>query len=150
MARGHLCAANLNPYGTSDDTHSLKSLQLANGGMFLAYYSKKLMLHSPEARTAVVLPDKAPLPSLVSNVTPRAGSQEKASRVKPVTETDQTEPSTGARPGKILPCCATGDMLDLLDVDHCSDACRAFTEHRMGCCLVDWRLGWTWASLSCM
>jgi len=41
--------------------------QLSNGGLFLHYYSKKLMLLSPESRTSVVLPDLRPLPSLLSS-----------------------------------------------------------------------------------
>ena len=39
--------------------------QLSNGGLFLHYYSKDLMLKDPVARTQVVLPDKVALPSLV-------------------------------------------------------------------------------------
>ena len=42
--------------------------QLANGGLFLHYYSKKLMLNTAASRTSVVLPDLRPLPSLVTNV----------------------------------------------------------------------------------
>ncbi len=41
---------------------------LANGGLFLHYYSKNLMLMSADSRVRVVLPDKNPLPSLLSNV----------------------------------------------------------------------------------
>jgi len=41
--------------------------QLANGGLFLEYYSKELMLQSPESRLKVVLPDKKQLPSIVSD-----------------------------------------------------------------------------------
>lgn len=41
---------------------------LANGGLFLHYYSKHRMLHDPDARTMVLLPDKAPLPSLLVDV----------------------------------------------------------------------------------
>lgn len=44
--------------------------QLSNGGLFLHYYSKELMLHSPAARMEVALPDKRPLPSLISGVEP--------------------------------------------------------------------------------
>lgn len=66
-------------------------MQLANGGMFLAYYSKKLMLHTPEARTSVVLPDKAPLPSLVSDVRERASAREKMARVAPAAESSATQ-----------------------------------------------------------
>jgi hypothetical protein len=42
--------------------------QLSNGGLFLHYYSKKLMLNTAASRTSVVLPDLRPLPSLVTNV----------------------------------------------------------------------------------
>lgn len=41
---------------------------LANGSLYLHYYTKQLMLHSPLSRTEVVLPDKLPLPSLLSDV----------------------------------------------------------------------------------
>ncbi|GMH42772.1 hypothetical protein BSKO_10691 [Bryopsis sp. KO-2023] len=41
---------------------------LCNGGLFLHYYTKALLIENPEAREKVVLPDKKPLPSLVSNV----------------------------------------------------------------------------------
>eukprot|EP00450_Noctiluca_scintillans_P034441 CAMPEP_0194542452 /NCGR_PEP_ID=MMETSP0253-20130528/84053_1 /TAXON_ID=2966 /ORGANISM="Noctiluca scintillans" /LENGTH=144 /DNA_ID=CAMNT_0039389075 /DNA_START=90 /DNA_END=520 /DNA_ORIENTATION=- len=47
----------------------LMNPQLSNGGLFLHYYSKKVMLQSPEARTQVVMPDKLPLPSLLSRTT---------------------------------------------------------------------------------
>lgn len=42
---------------------------LANGGLFLHYYSKNLMLMTASSRTEIVLPDKIPLPSLISDVT---------------------------------------------------------------------------------
>jgi hypothetical protein len=42
--------------------------QFSNGGLFLHYYTKKLMLMTPEARVQVVLPDKIPLPSMITNV----------------------------------------------------------------------------------
>jgi hypothetical protein len=46
--------------------------QLANGGLFLHYYSKQRMLLDPEARSCVLLPDKAPLPSLLVDVGAKA------------------------------------------------------------------------------
>lgn len=46
----------------------LMNPQLANGGLFLEYYNKRTMLNNPEARKQVVLPDKKPLPSLISQV----------------------------------------------------------------------------------
>jgi hypothetical protein len=45
----------------------LSNPQLSNGGMFLDYYNKNTMLNNPKAREEVVLPDKKPLPSIVSN-----------------------------------------------------------------------------------
>ena len=39
--------------------------QLADGGLFLEYYSAKLMLRTPETRKEVALPDKKQLPSFV-------------------------------------------------------------------------------------
>ncbi len=57
--------ATKNPTGDFR-TFLLLNPQLCNGGMFLHYYSKKLMLHTPEARVKVLLPDKRPLPSLIS------------------------------------------------------------------------------------
>lgn len=41
--------------------------QLSDGGLFLEYYSKEVMLRDRLARTQVVLPDKKPLPSIVHN-----------------------------------------------------------------------------------
>ncbi|KXZ55875.1 hypothetical protein GPECTOR_2g1426 [Gonium pectorale] len=46
----------------------LMNPQLSNGGLFLHYYSKQLMLQTPEARTCVVLPDKRPLPSILTDL----------------------------------------------------------------------------------
>jgi len=48
----------------------LMNPQLSNGGLFLHYYSKNVMLKSPDSRTQVVLPDVRPLPSIVSSTTP--------------------------------------------------------------------------------
>eukprot|EP00277_Geminigera_cryophila_P027408 CAMPEP_0179483732 /NCGR_PEP_ID=MMETSP0799-20121207/60830_1 /TAXON_ID=46947 /ORGANISM="Geminigera cryophila, Strain CCMP2564" /LENGTH=519 /DNA_ID=CAMNT_0021297373 /DNA_START=397 /DNA_END=1956 /DNA_ORIENTATION=- len=42
--------------------------QLSNGGLFLTYYSKKLILQTEESRVRVVLPDLKPLPSLLCDV----------------------------------------------------------------------------------
>jgi signal recognition particle receptor subunit beta len=39
---------------------------LCNGGLFLHYYSKQLMLLNADARTTVLLPDVRPLPSFLS------------------------------------------------------------------------------------
>jgi len=44
--------------------------QLANSGLFLDYYNKDTMLNNPEARKQVVLPDKKPLPSIISTNLP--------------------------------------------------------------------------------
>lgn len=44
----------------------LMNPQLANGGLFLHYYSKNRMLLNAEARSTVLLPDIRPLPSLIS------------------------------------------------------------------------------------
>eukprot|EP01113_Clastostelium_recurvatum_P019515 TRINITY_DN22_c0_g3_i1.p1 TRINITY_DN22_c0_g3~~TRINITY_DN22_c0_g3_i1.p1 ORF type:complete len:111 (+),score=18.05 TRINITY_DN22_c0_g3_i1:454-786(+) len=38
---------------------------LMNGGLFLEYYSRELMLQTPESRTEMRLPDLRPLPSIV-------------------------------------------------------------------------------------
>lgn len=54
-------------------TFLLLNPQLANGGMFLHYYSKQLMLMDPRSREEVVLPDKVPLPSLLVDVRGRGG-----------------------------------------------------------------------------
>jgi len=43
--------------------------RLADGGLYLEYYSKKIMLLTPESRTQVVLPDIKPLPSLINRPT---------------------------------------------------------------------------------
>jgi len=40
--------------------------QLTNSGLFLEYYNKDTMLNSLESRKQVVLPDKKPLPSIIS------------------------------------------------------------------------------------
>lgn len=45
----------------------LMNPQLSNGGLFLQYYSKNLMLMDPNSRKEVVLPDIKPLPSLISS-----------------------------------------------------------------------------------
>lgn len=50
------------------NTFLLLNPQLANGGLFLHYYSKKLMLQTADSRLQVVLPDIRPLPSLVTDV----------------------------------------------------------------------------------
>lgn len=52
----------------------LMNPQLSNGGLFLHYYSKKLMLQTAESRTQVVLPDKVQLPSFVGGVAQRGGA----------------------------------------------------------------------------
>jgi ADP-ribosylation factor protein 1 len=41
--------------------------QLVNGGLFLHYYSKNLMLMNAESRESVILPDIRPLPSIISS-----------------------------------------------------------------------------------
>ncbi|KAJ1570052.1 hypothetical protein HK096_004210 [Nowakowskiella sp. JEL0078] len=43
--------------------------QLSDSGLFLTYYSKKLMLQTNETRTQVVLPDIKQLPSIISTKT---------------------------------------------------------------------------------
>eukprot|EP00927_Polykrikos_kofoidii_P009755 TRINITY_DN14087_c0_g1_i1.p1 TRINITY_DN14087_c0_g1~~TRINITY_DN14087_c0_g1_i1.p1 ORF type:complete len:511 (+),score=89.43 TRINITY_DN14087_c0_g1_i1:78-1610(+) len=67
----------------------LMNPQLSNGGLFLHYYTKKLMLLSPEARTQVVMPDKIPLPSLISSTEPAADLapiEERFSPSKPMSD----------------------------------------------------------------
>lgn len=60
-------------------TFLLLNPQLANGGLFLHYYSKKLMLQTAESRMEVMLPDIRPLPSLITDVSKvAAGVQSKA------------------------------------------------------------------------
>ena len=49
-------------------TFLLMNPHLANGGLFLHYYSKRLMLLDAESRTSVLLPDIRPLPSLITDV----------------------------------------------------------------------------------
>jgi len=69
----------------------LMNPQLVNGGLFLHYYSKQRMLMNAEARSAVLLPDIRPLPSVVSGVssspggtgTNAEGEQEKLTAVTP-------------------------------------------------------------------
>jgi hypothetical protein len=65
--------ATKNPSNTFK-TFLFMNPQLANGGMFLHYYSKKRMLLDPEARATVLLPDLHPLPSLLSGVTSGSGA----------------------------------------------------------------------------
>jgi len=65
----------------------LMNPQLSNGGLFLHYYTKELMLHSPAARTQVVMPDKVPLPSLITSTatsTPVALVEERFAPAKPM------------------------------------------------------------------
>eukprot|EP00198_Chlamydomonas_reinhardtii_P001466 XP_001690802.1 ARF-like GTPase ARLP2, atypical [Chlamydomonas reinhardtii] len=69
----HFCIASMKApqqQGKEPDfkTFLLFNPLLTNGGLFLHYYSKDLMLKNPEARKQVVLPDKRPLPSLVTSV----------------------------------------------------------------------------------
>lgn len=47
-------------------TFLLLNPQLANGGLFLHFYTKQRMLMDAESRTSVLLPDVRPLPSLLS------------------------------------------------------------------------------------
>jgi len=42
--------------------------QLANGGLFLHCYSKKLMLQTADSRMEVMLPDIRPLPSMITDI----------------------------------------------------------------------------------
>ncbi|GIL47047.1 hypothetical protein Vafri_3881 [Volvox africanus] len=67
----HFAIASQNvPAGATPDFRFflLMNPQLTNGGLFLHYYSKQLMLQSPESRVRVVLPDKRPLPSIITDV----------------------------------------------------------------------------------
>jgi ADP-ribosylation factor 1/2 len=50
-------------------TFLLMNPQLSNGGLFLNYYSKQLMLMDPISRTQVVAPDLLPLPSMIRDPT---------------------------------------------------------------------------------
>ena len=49
----------------------LMNPQLANGGLFLEYFTKDLMLMTIKSRREVVLPDIKQLPSIISSTTPR-------------------------------------------------------------------------------
>lgn len=49
-------------------TFLLLNPQLANGGLFLHYYSKKLMLQTAASRMEVMLPDIRPLPSIITDM----------------------------------------------------------------------------------
>lgn len=51
--------------GLDFKTFLLFSPHLCNGGLFLQYYTKELMLHKSEARVQVLLPDIKPLPSII-------------------------------------------------------------------------------------
>lgn len=42
--------------------------QLANGELVLELYSKDLMFNNAKSRTRVILPDKKPLPSLITSI----------------------------------------------------------------------------------
>jgi len=65
--------ATKNPTGDFK-TFLLLNPQLANGTWFLHYYSKKLMLQTADSRMTVALPDRKPLPSLLSNVDAAKGT----------------------------------------------------------------------------
>lgn len=54
---------------------------LADSGLFLRHYSRARMLHDPAARTALLLPDLQPLPSLVTDVEARKREQAREKRV---------------------------------------------------------------------
>ncbi|KAG2451487.1 hypothetical protein HYH02_004085 [Chlamydomonas schloesseri] len=69
----HFCMASMKmpqQQGKEPDfkTFLLFNPLLTNGGLFLHYYSKDLMLNNPESRKQVALPDKRPLPSLITPV----------------------------------------------------------------------------------
>ncbi|KAG2445825.1 hypothetical protein HXX76_000429 [Chlamydomonas incerta] len=69
----HFCIASMKApqqQGKEPDfkTFLLFNPLLTNGGLFLHYYSKDLMLKNAESRKQVVLPDKRPLPSLITAV----------------------------------------------------------------------------------
>lgn len=51
-------------------TFLMMNPQLSNGGLPLHYYTKTLLFDSAESRKEVVLPDKRPLPSIVTNLKP--------------------------------------------------------------------------------
>eukprot|EP00286_Rhodomonas_abbreviata_P025296 CAMPEP_0181294310 /NCGR_PEP_ID=MMETSP1101-20121128/3528_1 /TAXON_ID=46948 /ORGANISM="Rhodomonas abbreviata, Strain Caron Lab Isolate" /LENGTH=520 /DNA_ID=CAMNT_0023398951 /DNA_START=105 /DNA_END=1667 /DNA_ORIENTATION=+ len=82
-------ASTANPQGDFK-TFLLVNPQLCNGGMFLHFYSRKLMLQTSDARTQVLLPDVRPLPSLLSNVdaaaTSTAPAEDFVSPSKPLTD----------------------------------------------------------------
>jgi len=65
--------------------------QLSNGGLFLHYYSKELMLQSPDSRTQVALPDKRPLPSLISSTTSSEPPKPVEERLRPRGAMDDSE-----------------------------------------------------------
>ena len=66
----------------------LMNPQLANGGMFLEYFTKDLMLMKMESRQQVVLPDIKQLPSIISPVTPHSKVEVPVVKKKALTDTE--------------------------------------------------------------
>ena len=75
------------PLGLDFKSFLVLSPHLCDGGLFLQYYSKPLILNYPAARLSVVLPDKRPLPSIISE-----SSDDKA--IKSTDRNDSTSSST--------------------------------------------------------
>ena len=84
--------SSANPDG-SFKAFLLLNPQLVNGGLFLHYYSKKLMLQTADARTQVLLPDVRPLPSLLSAVdaSPGRAVEDLVQPAAPLTDDDWLE-----------------------------------------------------------
>mmetsp|Transcript_34383 Transcript_34383/g.76369 ORF Transcript_34383/g.76369 Transcript_34383/m.76369 type:complete len:712 (+) Transcript_34383:82-2217(+) len=61
----HYAMASTKNHAGDFKTFLLLNPQLTNGGLHLHYYTKRLIMDTPEARSSVVLPDKVPLPSLL-------------------------------------------------------------------------------------
>lgn len=81
---------------TNNPTNDFKGFlllnpQLSNGGLFLHYYTNKHMNQNPDARTQVVLPDKLPLPSLLSSTTTAGPIRPIEERFAPAKPMDDAE-----------------------------------------------------------
>ncbi|GFR46884.1 hypothetical protein Agub_g8525 [Astrephomene gubernaculifera] len=90
-------ASQKTPEGATPDFRLFLLLnpQLSNGGLFLHYYTKKLMLLTPESRTTVMLPDKRPLPSIITDLSALSIKDQPSA---PDTSTTTSITTTGAIP----------------------------------------------------
>ena len=66
----------------------LMNPQLANGGLFLEYFTKDLMLMKMESRQQVVLPDIKQLPSIISSITPHSKVEVLVVKEKALTDSE--------------------------------------------------------------